>query len=383
MKVQKSTHGELLPEDTSELMFPNHLCIQTGGCFLAGDVRSSEQMALAAMHTLFVREHNRIAKKLVQINPRWSGDTVYEETRKIVGGIIQKITHEEYLPQLLGVNALPKYTGYKPWINPGIINSFATTAYRFGHSTIRPSFDIIDEHFKKVGAPIPLSQMFFNNTYIKRHGIDHLLLGLCAFRSENVDRQFARGVVDNLFERKEIPGLNLVALNIQRGRDHGLPGYNVFRQFCQLKDARTFDDTRNEISAKNRKILAKLYNNDPSITDLYVAGVAETPLEKSQLGPTFSCLIKEQFIRLRDGDRFFYLKQGVFKPSQLQEIKKASLSRLLCDNLTKGKKLSIQKNVFRAISDGARRVACSSLPKINLYQWKGESIFTKHKYNGK
>ena len=372
LKVRQFSHGDLMPLDTSEIMFPNGLCHETGGCFLAGDIRSSEQMALASLHTLFVREHNRIAKKLYQINPHWSGNTVFEETRKIIGGILQKITYEDYLPELLGVYPIPRYTGYKYWVNPGVINSVAAAAYRFGHSTIRPSFDILDENFQKVGAPIPLKHVFFNNTYINRHGIDSLLLGLCAFGAEKVDRSFSTGIMHHLFERKHSPGLNLIALNIQRGRDHGLPGYNDFRRYCKLTDARTFDDTANEISSENRKILAELYNNDPTIADLFVAGVSETPLPGSQLGPTFSCLIKEQFSRLRDGDRFFYRRGKVFTKSQLKEIRKITLSRIICDNLKSGKRLWLQENVFHALENGVRQVACSAIPKIDLEQWRGE-----------
>lgn len=361
-----------MPLDVSELMFPNDLCRKTGGCFLAGDTRPSEQMALAAMHTLFMREHNRIARRLFQINPHWTGDTVYEETRKIVGGILQKITYEQYLPELLGINPLPRYTGYKYWINPGVINSVATAAYRFGHSTIRPSFDILDENYQRVGVPIPLKHMFFNNTYIIRHGIDQLLRGLCTFQSEKVDRSFASGIMDHLFERQNLHGLNLIALNIQRGRDHGLPGYNDYRRYCGLTNARSFGDAANEISPESRKILTKLYNDDPSIADLFVAGIAETPVPGSQLGPTFSCLIKEQFTRLRDGDRFFYMRDKVFSRSQLNEIRKSSLSRILCDNLKNGKKLWVQENAFHAIKSGVKRVACSSIPRIDLNHWRGK-----------
>ena len=372
LKIRHFSHGDLMPLDTSEIMFPNGLCHKTGGCFLAGDIRSSEQMALASLHTLFVREHNRIAKKLNEINPHWTGDTIFEETRKIVGGMLQKITYEDYLPQLLGAYPIPRYTGYKYWVNPGVINSVAAAAYRFGHSTIRPSFDILDENHRKVGAPIPLKHVFFNNSYINRHGIDSLLLGLCAFGAEKVDRTFAVGIMHHLFERERLPGLNLIALNIQRGRDHGLPGYNDFRRYCKLTDARTFDHTANEISSENRKILAELYNDDPTIADLFVAGVAETPLPGSQLGPTFSCLIKEQFARLRDGDRFFYRKGKVFTKSQLREIRKITLSRIICDNLKSGKRLWLQENVFYAVKNGVRRVACSRIPKIDLNQWIGE-----------
>ena len=376
LRVRRASHGDLMPFDNSELIFPNHLCRETGGCYLAGDVRSSEQMALAALHTLFVREHNRIAKKLLKINPHWSGNTTYEETRKIIGGILQKITYEDFLPTLLGPRPLSPYTGYKYWVNPGIINSVAAAAFRYGHSSIRPFFEILDEHHNPVGAPIPLKHMFFNNTFINRYGIKHLLFGACAYESQKIDREIASGIVDHLFERPHSPGLNLIALNIQRGRDHGLPGYNEFRRICQLPDATTFQDTAEEIKSKEtRNILAKLYNDNPAIADLWVAGIAETPIPGTDLGPTFTCLIKKQFAILRDGDRFFYKKGGVFSSSQLKQIRKVSMSRILCDNIKTSKNFKIQKDIFRVASTNNRRVFCRDLPEIDLEKWKGTAIF--------
>lgn len=58
-------------------------------CFLAGDSRSSEVTSLAAMHTLWLREHNRLARALGRINAHWSAETLYQEARKIVGALHQ------------------------------------------------------------------------------------------------------------------------------------------------------------------------------------------------------------------------------------------------------------------------------------------------------
>ena len=288
-------------------MAPNNFCLDLGGCFLAGDGRSNEQMVLASMHTLFLREHNRIATALKNLNRHWNGEKIYQETRKIVGAVLQKITYEDFLPIIIGPDALPEYRRYDSSINPGILNSFATAAFRFGHSLIRPAFDILDKGFNPTGDPLPLRQLFFNNTFIRTRGIDELLLGLLGNVSQRVDRELAKGLLNNLFERPGSPGLNLAALNVQRGRDHGLPGYNAYRRFCGLKDAKSFYDTRDEIPSRhNREILSKLYNNDPNIADVWVAGLAETPAFIGLVGQTFKCIILEQMRRLRDGDRFFY-----------------------------------------------------------------------------
>ena len=370
LKVTKTKSvGDLLPLDTSELMAPVSFCRSFGGCFLAGDTRSNEQQALAAMHTLFVREHNRIVMNLNKINPHWDGERKYQEARKIVGAILQKITYEDYLPLILGKNLPSKYYDYDASVNPGILNSFSTAAYRFGHSSIRPTFDLLDENFNPKLDPVPLRQLFFNNTLIKRFGIDPLLLGLVGNSSENIDRKLASDLLENLFERLNSPGLNLAALNIQRGRDHGLPGYNSFRLACGLSNAPTFDQTKGQIKdKKTREILKTLYNDNPAIADLWVAGLAEDPTNGGTIGPTFQCIIKKQLELVRDGDRFFYLNEIVFSKEQLAVIRQVSLSRIYCDNL---KVVSIQKNSFLSGSSSVPRVSCDQIPKPDLTKWKG------------
>lgn len=370
MRTQPGVNGDYIPADNRELMAPNSFCHKFGGCFLTGDTRSSEHMLLATMHTLFVREHNRIARALRKLNPHWDGEKIYQETRKIIGAVLQKITYEDFLPIIIG-KSLPSYQGYNSKVNPDVLNSFSTAAFRFGHSLIRPSFDRLDANYNPTGDPFPLRHLFFNNTYIKKRGIDEVALGLLSNSSQGVDRKFAAGVLNNLYERRHSPGLNLAAINIQRGRDHGLPGYNAFRRYCGLKSAKTFKDTFNEISLqRNRRLLAKLYNNKPELADLWVAGLAETPANSGIVGATFGCIIRKQMTRARDGDRYFYMNKGAFSQQQLNEIRKASLSRIMCDNLRNI--VSIQKNAFISGRRNNRRTECGNIPGIDLTPWKGK-----------
>lgn len=98
--------------------------------------------------------------------------------------------------------------------------------------------------------------------------------------------------------------LDLAALNIQRGRDHGLPSYAKWRTYCGLGVATTIDDLSEHIANSSvRDTLREVYGDDPDNIDLWVGGLLEDVLPDTQLGPTFLCIIGDQFRRLRDGDR--------------------------------------------------------------------------------
>ncbi|CAG2121493.1 unnamed protein product, partial [Medioppia subpectinata] len=159
---------------------------------------------------------------------------------------------------------------------------------------------------------------------------------------------------------------DLGALNVQRGRDHGLPPYNEWRKYCNLSFAHTFDDLKHEI--KNERIrykLQQIYGN-PNNIDLWVGAVSEDILQLSKVGPTFQCLLVEQFKRLRDGDRFYFENSGVLTAEQMIEIKKTSLARVICDN---------SDNITTITSDVFIQPKhqnwqnCHHLPAIDLNKW--------------
>lgn len=345
-----------------------NLCQLFGGCFDAGDFRVNEQIALVAMHTLWVREHNRIADFLFQINNHWNAESIFQETRKIIGAMLQHITYSHYLPKILGDNFLPSYHGYTN-VHPGVLNVFATSAFRFGHSMVRPKFAMLDANYDPVAPDVPLIKAFFNNKLVQREGIEPVLLGLLANESQGANRGIAVGLTKHLFQQPESEhGFDLAALNIQRGRDHGLPGYGAWRRECNLSHADIFQETTYEIkNATSRQILHDLYE-DVEYADLWVAGLAEDPLPGAMVGPTLHCILTEQFRRLRDGDRFWYGNKGVFTDEQSDEIRKTTLSRVLCDNVYGI--VSVQRDSFIAAKDELKRVECTQIPSMDLTKWK-------------
>jgi peroxidase len=262
------------------------------------------------------------------------------------------------------------YEGYKENVDTTIYNVFATSAFRAGHSMVRPAFSRLDENFEPISEDIPLVKAFFNNTLLQINGYAPFILGLLGNVSETINRGMAEGLTKHLFQQPGSDhGFDLAALNIQRGRDHGLPGYGAWRRECGLDEAIFFDETENEIkNAKARNILHELY---PYVehSDLWVAGLAEDHVPGAMVGPTFHCILKRQFTRLRDADRFWYERPDVFTSKQLAELKKVSLSRVICDNLYNA--VSLQPDAFLAATIDNQRVECQfGLPFINLSKWK-------------
>ncbi|PSN40372.1 Peroxidasin, partial [Blattella germanica] len=345
------------------------------GCFLAGDIRSNEQLGLLAMHTIWFREHNRLATELRHLNPHWEGDTLYHEARKIVGAQVQHITYKTWLPLILGedgMKMLGEYKGYDPNVNPSISNVFATAALRFGHTLINPVLQRLNKTFGTIPeGDIPLQKAFFSPwRLVEEGGVDPLLRGLFATPAKlKVPHQMLNTeLTEHLFEVAHAVALDLAAINIQRGRDHGIPAYNVWRQFCNMSEAHTFDDLRHEIRSQSvRDTLKELYGH-PGNMDVWLAGILEDQLEGAKVGPTFRCLLVEQFRRLRDGDRFWYENPSVFKPEQLTQIKQTSLGRVLCDN---GDDITdITHNVFLLPKKQLPAfVSCNELTRIDLHFW--------------
>jgi peroxidase len=355
-------------------------------CFKAGDSRANEQPGLTVYHTVWVREHNRLAAELAYLNPHWDDERLYQEARKILIAEMQHVTYNEWLPIVLGtdymadLDILPVTYGYNtkydPKINPSIVNSFASAAFRFGHTLVQGMLDLVEEvHYeRKTTRMIPLSETFFNPElmYVPG-GLDKFLVGLATQPRQKFDNIFTEQVTNHLFQAKNHSfGMDLVALNIQRGRDHGIPGYNEFREICGLKRVEEFDYFQDLIPVKIVERLKLIYDNVDDV-DLFIGGISEVPVPGALLGPTFQCLVGDQFKRLQHGDRFYYdssSNPGKFTEEQLAEVRKSNLARIHCDN---GDHLKLmQPLVFRKPSVINPLVPCDAItiPKISLYPWK-------------
>ena len=322
----KTSKGNLLPYNKEGL--PNAAPHGTNPekFFLAGDFRANEQVGLTAMHTLFVREHNFWAKLFRRGNPTLSGDELYERARAMVGAEMQHITYNEFLPLLLGGKALPPYRGYQPTVNPGISNVFATAGYRFGHSMVSSKLLRLKKNGQSLGD-LSLRKAFFNPKLIVRDGIEPYLRGLASQVVQRYDIYMVNNLRNFLFGKPGKGGFDLASLNLQRGRDHGLPNYNQVRQDFGLPPVKNFG----QISSKSRvrKRLRAAYQNVNDM-DIWIAGLAEDPVKGAVVGKTNLAILKDQFERLRDGDRFWFEN---YLPSYLiKVVKSQTLAKIIRRN---------------------------------------------------
>jgi len=394
-----------------------------GTCFGAGDMRINEHHGLTGMHTIWMREHNRVAKELKRINvEEWSlgrndeelDEKIFEEARRIVIAEYQHITYNEWLPIILGVSYMENLgmvtlsSGYSDayWgegvrpeqFDPRVTNEFATAAFRFGHSLIPPTFYVPIKTEEKCQSSYDLRSAFFNPREFRtdgdfkgdKHLLNNILENFADQEGEKWDNVFAEDIINHLLEQKnktsgkQIPGtgMDLVAINIQRGRDHGIPGYNKMRETCGLGKATKFEDFGQEMIPENWKKLSKVYKHVDDV-DLFAGGFLEQGGSNCDgsgftqcgiLGPVFRCIVGDTFMRLRYGDRYFYdLDQDnhKFNLRELQEIRKTSLAKIICDNTNVE---NMQPEAFKIPNEKIpqrRLKSCSDIPGVNLSLFKG------------
>ncbi len=329
LKTTLAANGEvLLPFNRATNPFPNanppvipgSSPADAESLYLAGDIRVNEQLGLTAVHTMFLREHNRLADALGQrddlnqlvtdagFDANVASDVdeyVYQMSRKAVGAEIQTITYHEFLPMLVGHDVLPTYAGYDATVNATISNEFANAAYRVGHTLLSPEIQLADPAGNSLGS-VALRDAFFDPSFTQDNGVDLLLKGLSMQQTQDVDALVIDEVRNFLFEEGN-GGLDLAAVNIQRGRDHGLPSYNDMRRGLGLAPRNDFSEITTDASVA--LALTSVYDSIEDI-DLWIGALAEDAVGDGLVGELLNEILVDQFTRLRDGDRFFYAGDG-------------------------------------------------------------------------
>lgn len=353
LKVTHTSYGDLLPYNDGtqpNAGSPEKPDLSTD-LFVAGDIRANEQPTLAVMHTLFVREHNWQAERIARAHPGYSDEQLYQAARRIVIAELQHITYTEFLNALLGPGAVGDDCGYDPNANAGVAQSFSTAAYRLGHTLLSPFILRLNEDGTPVAAgPLSLRDAFFSATppLLENGGIEPFLRGVAAQKAQDLDRFVIDDVRSFLFGPAGAGGLDLLALNLQRGRDHGLPDFNTVRAELGLPRYVSFSQITSD--AQVAQALEQLYGSIDNI-DLFAGLFVEDDTPGSIVGETMRAVLVEQFRRTRAGDRFWYERS--LTGAELDRVKSTRLSDIIKRNT--GIR-NIQKNVFRVPRSGLDEV---------------------------
>lgn len=349
-----------------------------GTYFTSGDPRVNENMGLVLMHTLWVREHNKVAEEIINDNliyklfPSLFEDTIFEEARKITIAKYQKIIYDQYFPSVYGeyfANKLGQATSYKQFVNPTTTAVFASLAFRYGHFTLKEYFSLDEcgvaihnnrpledqnEKLLHLGFlnPFPADMLPISRIAVAG-GLPNIVRGLINEKSapnyltvNHVLRNFhsSWGVVD------------MVAIDIQRARYNQIPNYQKIRKYYHdvsplvdsiygLSDCPSnleFDSltedplecflhiTSNvDIASSLKQVYKKINNIDPII------GLqAEDKVVGTSFGRTAGNIISDQFKRSRDGDRFFYKFQwNTFTNKWKNIIQNTTIGEILRRNM--------------------------------------------------
>lgn len=396
---------------------------------VAGDVRANENIALTATHTLFVREHNRIVDELPATLPE---EEKFQIARRAVGALMQYITYTEFLPAL-GVKLSP-YSGYDSETHPQLANEFAVVGYRVHsmiHGELEPSAPVgtytdaqlaafrkqgieVETASGEVTLVVPLNKAFGNPDLLQAAGLDPVLKALGSERQYKNDEQMDNQLRSVLFQVPK-PGTrdpskcmdgpllpqcfagvsDLGALDIERGRDHGMPLYNDMRRAYGLAPAKSFTDITGEdtesfprdpalnpgapvddpdsldflklfdaegksikpgtpeadaeaVNGIRRTALAarlKAVYGSPDKVDSFVGMVSEPHVQGTEFGELQLAMWEKQFTALRAGDRFFYLND-----SDLESIADKygiTYQHTLAEVIERNTDLKVQPDVFK------------------------------------
>lgn len=390
-KLASSHNGQFPVENSIRLPMANpppprfHRLRPVSRFFRLGNPRGNENTFLLTMGTLWFRFHNAVAERMCQrfgtanagsnnssSLKLWNEERIFNEARKLVIAVHQHIIMNDWLPEWLG-SSLPAYNGWDSSIDPGIATEFQSAAMRFGHTLVTsggyrrgPASDctVRNVTFEMDGQRHSVSGVRTCNSFwnpqeaLVEGGIEPMIMGLSSQAAEREDNVIVEDLRGRVFGPLEFSRRDLMAVNIQRGRDHAIPDYKTARRLLGLKpDFNTFSEMGRLISpmlyGENPKlfdeVLPDLYGNSTENVDMWVGGLLET---SDRPGPLFQTIIRDQFRRIRDGDRFWFENNGTgfFSQEMINKIKKLRIYDVIltATNISAG---DIQLNPFRLPSD--------------------------------
>lgn len=354
-------------------------------CFRAGDTYANNNPPKASLVIILYRQHNRIADMLSSVNPGWSDERLFLETRKIVGAQMEMITYQEFLPEIIGPKGMKifsleplerGYIGFDPDTNPSTTAEFTSTVMRsIGHSMVNGNLKA--KFFDGTTFSYRLHDYYhyFPNFTQGKGIIDAYLRGTVTEPIKKVDTLFdisIRGMSEKVAKNGPPYGTDLITVDIMRGRDFGVPSYTVFRKHCFNEIIESFSDLEGAIDSKTLSKLSSIYKTVQDI-DLYYGLLAEKKAEGALVGPTAVCLWGREFYNKKFGDRYFFeqgAQSGSFTPEQLRSIRQTRLAKMICANGDEYPEHKIQWWVMRLPDeDDNPEVYCSQIADLDVSAW--------------
>ncbi|XP_058150089.1 dual oxidase 1 [Dasypus novemcinctus] len=328
------------------------------GLYAFGAERGNREPFLQALGLLWFRYHNLCAKKLAGEHPSWGDEELFQHARKRVIATYQNIALYEWLPSFLQKTP-PKYAGYRPFLDPSISPEFLAASEQFFSTMVPPGvykrnaschFQGVVSRNSSVSRALRVCNSYWNREHPslqRAEDVDALLLGMASQIAEREDHVVVEDLRDFWPGPLKFSRTDHLASCLQRGRDLGLPSYTKARAALGLPPISRWQDINPALSGSNSTVLkaiAALYSQDLSRLELLPGGLLES---HGDPGPLFSAIVLDQFVRLRDGDRYWFenTRNGLFSEDEIAEIRNTALRDVLVA-VTNLNPSALQPNVF-------------------------------------
>ncbi|CAG9789463.1 unnamed protein product [Diatraea saccharalis] len=375
--------GKDWPPGNSPLCLQNN--INETRCHRAAEPAINALISANMAFLWFMRQHNNLAERLAKVNPCWDDDKLYIEARDINIAIWQQIAYYDLMPNIVDYRYLLKngvifpdhghVDDYDPSLEPRVSIDYAV-ATRWFHVLQEGKLNLYDNHGKILRQLGTVDLVLHTGVLPQNNTIEGLTQGSfrqpCASTDKVIDPDMGERVLGRLQFASDI-----MSTDIMKGRDHGLPSYNRYRELCKLPVAHDFEDLYHWLPHDQVESMQMLYEDVEDI-ELMAGILSEVEMGDGVVGETLACIIVDQLLRWRRADRFWYentVHPGAFTPEQLYEIRKMTMSKLLCDH---GDAVdAVQPNAFQLPRPGNEIISCSEYSDMNIDEWRDNSCNVK------
>jgi len=229
---------------------------------------------------------------------------------------------------LLGHPNLDPYAGYNSSVDPNVDFMFNSVALRYGHTQVNDiTWRLNEDRTFAAGGNISLKLSFFQPAILLNEGCSPIFRGLNAKAHNSPEVNLVDTLQDFLFAKAGSFGNDLIATNMRRARETGLPNYNTARQIYGLPPMTDFSFTGYPTLFENA-----YGTTDPTNCDPWMCGILENgPTPDGELGDLFYNIVKRQFQRTRDSDRFWY-SNNQFSSLEYSQLNQTRLVDIILRN---------------------------------------------------